>query len=273
VVLYRPARLAAPFSRRRRPFGPPGETSGSRRHGAQYPLNNPAPVPGAVGVPFRFTVNGFDHACGIDLGDHAWCWGDELLGELGNDAQTREVAVLPRAVQGGLLFRQIDAARSHTCGVTLDGLVYCWGSNVQGQLGTAAAIPDCGTDARYPMPCSPTPVPIACDLRFVRVAVGLSHSCAISATGEVWCRGSATALGAGDPNRVPGVESCTAGSARLCVRTPVRAETSLRFRDIDGLHGATCALSVTGLAYCWPLWGLAPGGITTTVPTRVPEPT
>jgi hypothetical protein len=249
-----------------------GDANGEMGDGAQYPLDNPAPKPMAGAISFRFTVNGWDHGCGIDAGDRAWCWGHELQGELGNDAQVEDVVVSPEPVQGGLLFRQLDAGRAHTCGVTLEGVVYCWGSNGFGQLGTTAAIPDCGTDPRYPMPCSPAPVPIASELRFVRVAVGLRHSCAITTDGELWCWGDATALGAGDPRRVPGVEPCTAGSSRLCVRTPVRARTTLRFRDLDGLHGATCALSLAGHAYCWPLWGVAPGGVTTVVPTRVPEP-
>jgi hypothetical protein len=34
-----------------------------------------------------------------------------------------------------LTFAQIDAGKSHTCGVTVVGAAYCWGTNGNGQLG------------------------------------------------------------------------------------------------------------------------------------------
>jgi hypothetical protein len=36
------------------------------------------------------------------------------------------------ATSAPLSFRQVSAGGAHTCGVTMDKLVYCWGNNIQG---------------------------------------------------------------------------------------------------------------------------------------------
>src|SRR5207253_10285641 len=47
---------------------------------------------------------------------------------LGNEAAPA-TAMIPIAVSGGLHFRSISAGLNHTCGVTLEGTLYCWGYN------------------------------------------------------------------------------------------------------------------------------------------------
>jgi alpha-tubulin suppressor-like RCC1 family protein len=41
-------------------------------------------------------------------------------------------------VSGGLTFAWLSAGSLHTCGVTTDGVAYCWGFNDQGQLGNGS---------------------------------------------------------------------------------------------------------------------------------------
>jgi hypothetical protein len=51
-------------------------------------------------------------------------------------------------VIGGLKFSMVDVGRFHSCGVTVDGLVHCWGAGEEGQLGTGMLLDQ------------PTPVPV-----------------------------------------------------------------------------------------------------------------
>jgi alpha-tubulin suppressor-like RCC1 family protein len=107
--------------------------------------NNQRLTPVAVvgGLQFdRIGAGGRDHTCGLTLDHKAYCWGSNDSGQLGigtNEGLPIHVGFpfssRPRAVVGGLLFVQLSAYYQHTCGVTTDSRVYCWGSNNEGQLG------------------------------------------------------------------------------------------------------------------------------------------
>ena len=43
-----------------------------------------APVAVSGGIEFGLLGAGFDQACGVAANGRAWCWGDNLWGELGN---------------------------------------------------------------------------------------------------------------------------------------------------------------------------------------------
>jgi len=45
----------------------------------------------------------------------------------------------------------LSAGEEHTCGVTTDDRVYCWGRNYEGQLGTAS-VPHSGTPLEVVLP-------------------------------------------------------------------------------------------------------------------------
>jgi alpha-tubulin suppressor-like RCC1 family protein len=55
------------------------------------------------------------------------------LGQLGDGTTTDRTSPVP--VLGGLTFARVSAGNGHTCGVTTDGVAYCWGNNNYGQLG------------------------------------------------------------------------------------------------------------------------------------------
>jgi alpha-tubulin suppressor-like RCC1 family protein len=113
--------------------------------------------PGGIGPDFseRFTVtrvatperltslaSGPSHTCGLTVEGVALCWGLNDHGQLGRSVgepcEPRGPAncgTTPAAVLTSLRFTALTLGRSHTCGLTLDGLVYCWGGNGVGQLG------------------------------------------------------------------------------------------------------------------------------------------
>jgi hypothetical protein len=94
------------------------------------------PRPAAVsGLPSAATqvVAGAVHSCALVAGGAAYCWGQNLHGQLGDGTTTnRSTAV---AVEGGLQFRSLHAGGALTCGFATGGDEYCWGFNQNGQLG------------------------------------------------------------------------------------------------------------------------------------------
>jgi alpha-tubulin suppressor-like RCC1 family protein len=87
-----------------------------------------------VGRQFRSVTPGALHTCGVNPLDAAFCWGYNDSGQLGTGSGN---STTPVRVAGGLRFSGVSAAGvgSHTCGVTIGNLAYCWGNNNRGQLG------------------------------------------------------------------------------------------------------------------------------------------
>jgi alpha-tubulin suppressor-like RCC1 family protein len=95
------------------------------------------PVPVARSGTLHGVVSGSIHACALDANGAAWCWGDGAMGKIGVPG-AYSVSIIPTAVPGGLTFRALAAGDEHTCGITTDNRVYCWGENWYGQLGTGS---------------------------------------------------------------------------------------------------------------------------------------
>ena len=101
----------------------------------------PSPcAPSAVlvsgGLAFATITAGGAHNCGLLASGAAYCWGDHLIGQLG-DCSFRPFSALPRPVCEGHLFAELSAGSKHTCAVATDESAYCWGDNDAGALGSA----------------------------------------------------------------------------------------------------------------------------------------
>ncbi len=101
--------------------------------------NELEPVPVSGEMLFRYVAVGGAHSCGITMEDQAYCWGYNGDGQLGDG--TTENREEPTPVSGGLLFQTLVAGHGdHTCGLSLDGLIFCWGANDEGQLGNGSNV-------------------------------------------------------------------------------------------------------------------------------------
>jgi alpha-tubulin suppressor-like RCC1 family protein len=142
----------------------------------------------ATALDFWQLSAGGSHTCAVTTDDRGFCWGSNGAGQLGVGSIWEPVfSTLPIAVTGDLPFKQVAAGQYHTCGVTTDGRLYCWGAGNHGQLGD-------GTLADHD-----APVRVAGTLRFRQVSAGITHTCGVTADFRAYCwgEGSTGKLGNG----------------------------------------------------------------------------
>ena len=184
----------------------------------------------AGGRHYTAVVAGGGHACGLTADGAAWCWGANSHGQVG-DGSYNTAARQPVAVNGRLSFTALDAGEQHTCGVAKDHKTYCWGSNVDGQLGTGEDRPDSRARENKPKP-------VVGGVAFAAISAGLSHTCALNPQGAAYCWGRNLRGQLGD--------SSTRYSGK-----PVAVVGGHVYRAVSAGDRFTCALTADSTAYCW----------------------
>lgn len=180
---------------------------------------------------------GRDHTCALVTDGTAYCWGSNEFGQLGSANDTtclrddRKIPCRPRpvAVAGGLKFQKIRAGGLHTCALTLDYHIYCWGDNLFGALGAPGVSQ------------SSAPVQILSTALFTDLAAGGAHSCGLRTDGVLFC------WGANESGQL-GINSAGNGATG-----PVSVSTAQRFASVAAGEKRTCARIANGTSYCWGL--------------------
>jgi alpha-tubulin suppressor-like RCC1 family protein len=235
-------------------------------------IARPSPAATVVGRTLPtlspLSAGGF-HTCGLDSSGHAWCWGLDVYGEVGDGLDDQD-KLAPIAVVGGLTFTSLTAGWIHTCGRDTNGLTWCWGKdgafnqrtpvNVVGAFSFLAAGAEftCALDPAGHAWCwgydtygqvgdgpadqsfKNTPVAVAADLSFTSVAAGSNHACGLDATGQALCWGwdLSGQVGDGPPDQ----ENKYA---------PIEVAGDLSFTSLVAGSMHTCGLDGTGKAWCW----------------------
>lgn len=187
-------------------------------------------VPVVGGFTFTALAAGGGHTCALGSGGAAYCWGANDHGQLGNDSTPSGTVHGPRAVTGGLAFKQIVVGAWHSCGLTMAGSAYCWGWNESGQLGHGDTLE------------SHAPELVTGGLTFATIAAGTSNTCGVTTTGSAYC------WGANDQGQL-GV----GGSSTAMSTSPAPVTGGVLFSTIVTRSGQSCGISTGGLAYCWGL--------------------
>jgi alpha-tubulin suppressor-like RCC1 family protein len=181
---------------------------------------------------------GVGHVCALERAGSVKCWGHNELGQLGNGDDALSSRSSPTLVFNDISsVTSIEAGAYHTCAIAgVSAEVYCWGLNVEGQLG---------------QPTSSTIVNVPVNVLSAgsalygaeEIAAGGYHTCARFADGSVQCWGDNTHGQLGNGTFVGGsspVRANAFGESPSFMATQLAAGTA---------H--TCALTTGNGELCW----------------------
>lgn len=109
---------------------------------SSFQLGDESAAGGASPSPVADLADGSDvavgwmHSCALMDDTTVQCWGANELGQLGDSLSTFETRGQSMPVFGLTSVTALSIGGEHSCALREDGLVLCWGSNLDGQLGS-----------------------------------------------------------------------------------------------------------------------------------------
>lgn len=200
----------------------------------------PVPVAGAT---LGWLATGIDSSCGVDSGDASRvCWGDNAAHDLGNN----DIATVPSPTtieSGPVAWSRVAMGVHYGCAIgggIDDGILFCWGSNANGQTGD-----DPATITITAVPSQiPDPTPASSTDRWTEVATGQAHTCAIIAEnpslgGSLWCWG------------YDGYAQLGAAGPAQHTPQPVAAQSTADWLAVGAGANHTCGVRASGMLQCF----------------------
>jgi alpha-tubulin suppressor-like RCC1 family protein len=213
-----------------------------------------------VSDPIAEITTGMRHACVLLPDGRVKCWGNNAAGQLGygaapeatfGDAPGELGSALPTVLLGSsVAVQHIVAGAFHTCVLTTDGAVKCWGWGDTLGLGSTDHKGDIASEMGDALPF----VDLGAGKVAIDVVAGSTHSCALLEDGSLKCWGhnDRGELGYGSISYV-GDEPGEMGDALPAVDLGAGKKVvavSLGGEDFwEGGH--TCALLDDGQIKCW----------------------
>lgn len=185
--------------------------------------NHPSSVEGFVSVS-----TGENHSCAISTVGSSWCWGSNSDGQLGiGELSTSSYPVATYLLPNLQKVTILESGGSHSCLLTTQGNLICWGLNDVGQVGDTQS--DTGTVPHYIE-----------NVKFLKVALGTRHTCGLKSGGNIVCWGD-NELGQ------LGNSSTLSSSVPVVAQLPEGATA----REIATGDSHTCALLDNDDVMCW----------------------
>lgn len=217
---------------------------GLNRHG-QLGTSTGVDTGNAYGTPTRVgsaddwtsVSAGDDFTCGLRSAGTLWCWGVNKYGQIGSSANAGTQAANPTPTQVGSAstWTSLSAGGNAACGIQSSGTLWCWGLNLDGQLGRAANV-----NTTTP---NPAPEQVGSVSTWASVTAGTGQTCGTRTNGTLWCWGSNLYGQLGNNSATVGTFTPTT------TPTQVGSATTWSNASAGDLH--TCAVQSTGAAYCW----------------------
>ncbi|WGL60488.1 SGNH/GDSL hydrolase family protein [Pigmentibacter sp. JX0631] len=181
--------------------------------------------------PTEFTHNtsislGKQHSCALNLNE-IYCWGDNHYFQLGDSGVDSSI---PKKINNIKNISKIYSGSDHSCAVTENGLVYCWGANSFNQVSVEDS-----DKSKLTFNLNSK-----LNLKYIaQMALGEHHTCALNKSGEVYCFGD---------NQFSQFPELNVESKE---KLPLKIVNLPKIKEISAGENHTCALSEDNIIYCW----------------------
>ena len=165
------------------------------------------------------------HTCGTDASDDLYCWGHNYYGQVGNGSSGDTPDILTPVLIGATDFSLLSTGRNHTCSIDNGGGLYCWGWNLEGQIGNNSKV-----DVH-------TPLNIQSTMNWDSVSSGNAHTCGITSENDLYCWGINYRGQLGDSTNDSALEPLLIGSDK--------------WSDLSCGSEHSCGIKDGGNLYCW----------------------
>ncbi|MBN1960485.1 MAG: hypothetical protein JW841_06030 [Deltaproteobacteria bacterium] len=163
---------------------------------------------------------GFRQTCAISNNSTLWCWGNNLLGQLGvgDNINTNR----PKQVGSDADWQMVSIGNQSACALKKDGMLWCWGK------------PYIKGDGLIYSANSPVQIGTAKDWQ--QVAADGSSVCGIKNGGELWCWGK---------------NSWGEFDYATYKQVPTKIGSDNNWQSVSVFYDATCGIKNSGELWCW----------------------
>lgn len=166
------------------------------------------------------------HQCAIMEDSSLRCWGTNMYRQIDGTVSDFKASPFVITIAGVTGYRSISTGEYHTCTVTLDNRLFCWGDSADGQAGGGV------TGSQQ------TPLHVDNTTTYLTVSSGDYHSCAITTDNKLKCWGKNDygQLGLNDTTR------------RL---SPTDVDNANSYKFVHAGSRSTCAIRSDDKLFCW----------------------
>ncbi len=151
--------------------------------------STPVTVTGSADAGFTNVDLGSQHACAINADGAVVCWGAGGRGQIGN-GEVSDTDTPTTLEVAGVTFTQVALGGGHSCALSDDGDVYCWGSNSSGQIGIGGEVGTFEACSDEQNQCVLTPTQVTLPAAATMIDSGGAHTCALLEGNRVFCWGT-----------------------------------------------------------------------------------
>lgn len=187
---------------------------------------------------------GWDHTCAVRNNGTAWCWGNSNSGALGDNQSATDRTVPAQVLNsaGGAGWSdwvKVSVGKNTSCGLRVDGSLWCWGAGNRGELGRGTT-----ANSNRPVQVQTSTGPGAwSDWR--EISAGQDFNCGLRTNNS-----TAYCWGAGNQHR-PGNNNNSDQLRPQIVHTDTGPPGFLDIRYLGTAQTHGCMVRTNGTAWCW----------------------